>query len=262
MIKADVSVIVPCFNADKTLSRAIKSVISQTMLPNEIVVVDDGSASTAYLEKLQTIIGDLTKFKIIKLGRNMGVSYARNVGICESESSYIAFLDADDYWHPEKIEVQFTLTSDLQYKISAHQYISNLNTKHIPTGKKITYNTINYKRLLFKNYFATPTVMALKSDFILFDESLRRMEDHKCWIENTLISPALLINSPLAGGFKMPLGEAGLSKNIPAMHEGAMQVFKKLKRDKKISCIEYLLASSFEQLKYLYRRIRMRKTAH
>ena len=259
---ADVSVIVPCFNSEKTLLRAIQSVLMQTLLPREIIIIDDGSASATYLDEYYSIINRDANVQIIKLNKNMGASHARNIGISSSNSSYIAFLDADDCWHPKKIEIQFPLTAKSSHKISAHRYLPNLNKNDFLIHTKIRCSSISYRKLLFKNYFATPTVMALKSDFILFDEALQRMEDHKCWIENTLCQPALFIDAALAGGFKKPLGEAGLSQDIPAMHTDAMRVFQLLKNDKKISLAEYLLASSFEKLKYLYRQNRMQSKAH
>lgn len=257
MPMADVSVIVPCFNSEHTLSRAIQSVLNQTLQPHEIIIVDDGSTSTTHLDKYLLPIYHISNIKIIKLNKNMGASHARNVGISASNSSYIAFLDADDCWHPRKIEIQFSFTVNLGHKISAHRYIPNLSQKNLTAGRIIKCSTISYRKLLFKNYLATPTVMALKSDFILFDEVLHRMEDHKCWIENTLHHPALFIEASLAGGFKQPLGASGLSKNIPAMHESAMKVFQLLKEDKKISLSEYLLASNFEKFKYLFRKFRI-----
>ncbi|HSR58560.1 MAG TPA: glycosyltransferase family A protein, partial [Candidatus Binataceae bacterium] len=91
-----VSVIIPVFNAAKTVGQAIDSVLAQTMRDFEIVAVDDGSrdASLAILKNY----GD--KLRILEQ-QNRGPSAARNLGIANSSGEYLGFLDADDWWQPE-----------------------------------------------------------------------------------------------------------------------------------------------------------------
>ena len=113
MKNADVSVIVPFYNNINTLYRAITSIYNQTLLPKEIIIVNDGSTKKES-EKLIKLIKkfDKKKIKIILLflKKNSGPGSARNFGWNKSSCKYIAFLDADDSWHIKKIEIQLSLT--------------------------------------------------------------------------------------------------------------------------------------------------------
>jgi glycosyltransferase involved in cell wall biosynthesis len=96
-----VSVVVPVYNAEAYLSRAIDSILGQTYTNLEVIAVDDGSTDTSaqllakYTDRLQVISQE-----------NSGSAQARNAGIERSRGKYVAFLDADDYWHPEKLRLQ------------------------------------------------------------------------------------------------------------------------------------------------------------
>src|SRR6516162_596409 len=98
-----VSVIIPAYNAERTLRRAIDSALAQDYQPIEIIVVDDGSkdatseVAAAYLDKA---------VQLVQLPRNCGESGAMNTGIAVAKGEYIAFLDADDEWLPKKLTRQ------------------------------------------------------------------------------------------------------------------------------------------------------------
>ncbi|MGD8594283.1 MAG: glycosyltransferase family 2 protein, partial [Gammaproteobacteria bacterium] len=95
---APVSVIVPTFNRQSLLDRALRSVITQTLAPQEIIVIDDGSTDTTRA-MMQTKYPHIT----YRFQENKGVSLARNTGISLAKSPWIAFLDSDDEWFPEKL---------------------------------------------------------------------------------------------------------------------------------------------------------------
>lgn len=100
---ASVSVILPTYNRSTLLSRSIGSVLVQTFKNFELIVVDDGSRDdTADVVKA---IGD-PRVRYMPLGRNRGVSTARNAGLAEARGEFLAFQDSDDEWHPEKLERQ------------------------------------------------------------------------------------------------------------------------------------------------------------
>jgi len=102
-----VSVIIPSYNSAEVLPAAIESVLAQTLPPDEIIVVDDGSAPDADgLDR--TAEACATYFKHVRLIRqaNGGASAARNTGIARARGDWLAFLDADDVWEPEKLETQ------------------------------------------------------------------------------------------------------------------------------------------------------------
>lgn len=98
-----VSVIVPTYNREKEIARAINSILSQTYVHYEIIIVDDGSTDNTS-EVVEKIEDD--RIRYIRLDKNQGACHARNVGIQESKYDYIAFLDSDDEWLPHKLEIQ------------------------------------------------------------------------------------------------------------------------------------------------------------
>jgi glycosyltransferase involved in cell wall biosynthesis len=99
-----ISVIVPAFNASASLREALGSVFAQTLLPSEVIVVDDGSTdatadiAAAFDPSVQVIVQ-----------RRSGAARARNAGLRAVTGDYVAWLDADDVWHPEKLSLQSTI---------------------------------------------------------------------------------------------------------------------------------------------------------
>lgn len=91
-----ISVIIPVYNRENFIRRAIESVISQDHPAKEIIVIDDGSSDKSALIAEQTLASANVSYRIIRLTKNSGVSHARNVGIKESKGTYVSFLDSDD----------------------------------------------------------------------------------------------------------------------------------------------------------------------
>lgn len=98
---ASVSVVIPNFNYERFLPEAIRSVLAQTLEPFEIIVVDDGSSDSSV--NVAKPFGPLVQ---VVEQQNRGVSYSRNVGARRASGKYVAFLDADDRWYPEKLQLQ------------------------------------------------------------------------------------------------------------------------------------------------------------
>lgn len=125
-MKKLVSIIIPCYNAEKWLREAIDNCLNQTYSPIEIIVIDDGSTDNS-LE----IIKSYGEKLIWETGQNRGGNYARNRGFALSQGNYIQYLDADDYLLPEKIEKQVRCLketgSDVIYGDWRYQ-------KHLPDG--------------------------------------------------------------------------------------------------------------------------------
>ncbi len=105
--QAPVSVIIPCFNCENTIIRAVNSVFKQTWQPKELILIDDGSTdeSLSRLYDLRDHLGS-SWIRILELRNNNGPGAARNAGWEAATQPYLAFLDADDAWHPCKVEIQ------------------------------------------------------------------------------------------------------------------------------------------------------------
>ena len=101
-----VSVILPSWNRADWLKQSIDSVLEQTFSDFELIVVDD--ASTDYTQEILT--GYSEKLRSIIFAKNLGVSAARNAAITACDSEWIAFLDSDDFWHPDKLQKQIVQT--------------------------------------------------------------------------------------------------------------------------------------------------------
>ena len=98
-----ISIILPVYNRKKLIGKSLKSALNQTYKNIEIIVIDDGSKEN--IEEEIDKIGD-KRIKYIRLSKNKGACYARNIGIKHSVKEYITFLDSDDKLHPKKFEKQ------------------------------------------------------------------------------------------------------------------------------------------------------------
>ena len=106
-----ISVIIPAYNAEKTIKRAILSVLNQNYDGNvEVIVIDDGSTDQTAFRVTEL---KLEEVKIISLPENLGAGRARNRGLDVATGNYIAFLDADDYWMPFKLNHQLKILQKL-----------------------------------------------------------------------------------------------------------------------------------------------------
>lgn len=193
----NVSVIIPTFNRLSLISRAIDSVLSQTIKPFEIIVVDDGSSDNTSI----FIKNNYKSVKLIKQ-KNLGVSKARNVGIKNSSGDWIALLDSDDEWKKNKLEVQIKSLSEYDYYSVCHTneiWIRNgvrVNQKkrHQKYGGNIFDKCLDICRI-------SPSSIIFKKNIInevgWFDEGLSICEDYDLWLRITANYKILFIDKPL-----------------------------------------------------------------
>lgn len=97
---SSISVIVPAYNAEKYIAEALESILSQSLRPTEVIVVNDGST-----DQTAEVLNSMTGIKVVHQP-NRGISYALNTGLALATSDFIAFLDADDVWLPNKLSIQ------------------------------------------------------------------------------------------------------------------------------------------------------------
>lgn len=144
---AYISVIIPCYNSSKTIERAIESVINQTLLPKEIIVVDDCSNDNT-LELLNNFKKKNLKFNIVilSLEKNVGAASARNRAWDIAKYDFIAFLDSDDSWHNKKLEIQYN------FMINNPQIVLTGHNCEISQSKMIILRIKIFTRFLSLNY--------------------------------------------------------------------------------------------------------------
>ena len=186
MIKSSIDVIIPTYNSDEFLERAIDSCLNQTYPVNNIFVVDDGST-----EKSQKYLKDLErKHRALKVTFNHHTGLpgvARNIGIMQSEADWIAFLDSDDFWAPDKIQKQLQVAkecvSDLVYT-NAYKVRSGLELEFFHSTLP---STLTLKDLLRTNWIVNSSVLVKRkifdSEFLYaISPRVRAVEDYATWL--------------------------------------------------------------------------------
>lgn len=232
--------VIPCFNSEKTLFGAIDSIIRQTLPPQEIIIVDDCSTDNSYETAIKCKEQfSFVRIKIIKLHKNFGPAYARNLAIKHSRADLIAFLDADDEWHPRKMEIQLDLMNRLDLDIigSLVYAIGDERLKKFseiffqdPDMNKIAIKNISAGNIIFSNKLVTPTVVIRKNNSIQFNENIRYSEDFDMWLKYFAVnrnSRVCIVLYPLVKLNKASFGAGGLSANIVKMEIGELYVLFK-----------------------------------
>ena len=251
-----VSVVIPCYRCASTIERAVDSVFAQSVIPFEVILVEDCSAdeTLAALQKIeQSYPGRL---KIIQMELNLGAASARNAGWAIATQTYIALLDADDSWHPEKLRIQYEyMSNNPDVVLCGHQCVLMRDGDDTPAlSDNFHVTQISASSLLFKNAFSTPTVMLKRDTPFRFKEGKRCAEDLLLW---QLIAFAGLqvvrIESPLAYVHKPLYGEGGLSAQLWKMEKGELSNIKFLYRTRKIGIILCVVSVSFSMAKFLRR---------
>lgn len=153
-----VSIITPMYNSERYVEFTIKSVQDQTYNNWEMIIIDDCSKDSS-VKIVEKFISEDNRIKIIKLTKNSGVANARNEGIINAKGDFIAFLDSDDLWHPNKLKVQINFMKKYNYifTYTAHGYIDENN--NIIRGSFKVPKTINYRTLLKGNAIHCLTVI-------------------------------------------------------------------------------------------------------
>ena len=192
-----ISVIIPTYNRKHTLQRAIDSVLAQTFKPYEIIIVDDGSKDGTK----EWLLQNYPSVQYIHQPNN-GVSSARNKGIQISQGSWIALLDSDDEWMPEKLEYQsrfIEVNRDSSFCHTNEIWIRNgvrVNQmkKHKKYGGDIFKHCLDICRI-------SPSSSIIKKDVFeevgAFDESLTVCEDYDLWLRVTAKFNILFLDEPL-----------------------------------------------------------------
>lgn len=244
--RAPVSVVVPCYRCAATIDEAIESIARQTVLPAEILLVEDfsGDGSLAALHRVAAAYED-GWIKVIELMDNGGPSRARNIGWQHATQPYIAFLDADDTWAPRKLELQMdALRADPSIALIAHQMVVRPRGTPIPPPQEpIRTQIIGRSRLLFHNPFPTASVVLRRDLPFRFDEKVWYSEDYLLWSQICFSGRRCAkINQVLAIWNQRSPGQHGLSDDFLAVHRARRVMRRRLLREGFISLPEYLFA--------------------
>ena len=251
-----VSAVIPCYRCAQTVARAVASVAAQTVPVLELILVDDGSTdSTA-----QVLVGLQNQYpagwiKLLTLAKNGGAASARNTGWEAAQGRYIAFLDADDSWHPRKIELQYQFMADQpDVAVSGHGHRQQMKLALPADIQTSDFHDLSRTYVLLKNPFITPSFMVRKDIPVRFLAGRRHMEDHLFLMQ---VSDAGLriakTRAPLALIYKKIFGEAGLSADLWVMQRGELSNYRFLYRQGRIGLATFVFFHGYSWLKFCRR---------
>lgn len=248
-----VSVIIPCYRCVETIERALKSLYVQTVKPLEIILVDDFSCDGT-LEKIKTISKSHLSgwIKVVALEKNMGPGSARNAGWDIAKSDYVAFLDADDSWHPKKLEIQY-------FWMIKHPEVSITGHRSVRFGLELPDQSYDFIEVsptlfLFSNKFPTRSVMLNTRLLFRFSEGKKYSEDYLLWLQILLNGhEGFYSKSILAFSYKANFGGAGLSSDLWAHQKGELLTYRAIYIQKLISIYLFSILYVFSLLKFTKR---------
>lgn len=254
-----ISVIIPMYNAEKTIVRTLDSVKKQDYDLNqfEVIIINDGSTDSSKMlaENYRNKNTELN-IKIITQD-NGGVSKARNTGLKIAAGEYIAFLDSDDEWLPEKTKTQLSYLNNKDLQIDFIATRRNNNKILLPYRVKNHLAEITFEKLLIRNE-AQPSTVIFKRKILentgYFNENHRYAEDLNYWMKIAKSNNKMYIldeSLMIADGGKRTFGVAGLSANLSAMEDGFQKNLKEMYLLKYINFTQYLSLSTFYKAKYL-----------
>lgn len=176
-----VSIIMPSYNAEKYIGDSVKSVLDQTYTNWELIIVDD--CSTDGTEAIINSFAGDSRIRFLKNEKNSGAAVSRNYALREAKGRWIAFLDSDDVWLPEKLEKQLSFMKENGYSFTYTDYRIQLNGEWLPyintAPDKVT------KRLMYNYcYFSTITVMYDRNVVGLIQiADIKKNNDYAMWFQ-------------------------------------------------------------------------------
>jgi glycosyltransferase involved in cell wall biosynthesis len=262
-----VTVVVPAFNVEKYIEACIESVLNQTFKNFEILVVNDGSTDNT-VERLKRF--DDPRIHVIKQF-NRGLAGARNTGIRRAAGDYVAFLDSDDRWHPEKLQrhvehldanplvgVSYSQSAFIDEDGHSLGYFQKPKTKGVTSRDVFLRNpvgngsapVIRLKTLVDICYFQKD---GISSEVAFFDESFRQSEDIECWLRIALTT-AWRFEGIAEVLTEYRVNETGLSASLDRQLASWERVVAKAATYDKAFVAKHLPAARAFQYRYLARR--------
>lgn len=248
---AIISVVIPAYNAEKTIQETVASVLNQSFRDLEVIVIDDGST-----DKTVAIVSSFKDERVCLFSySNSGAQISRNRGIEKSTGDYISFLDADDLWAREKLEAQFTALQSQPDCAVAYSWTDCIDEQgnKLPGGQRFSFVKDVYEEILLRNFLGSGSNPLIRKDALLtvgfFDEAILAGQDWEMWIR--LASRYYFALVPQVHIFYRR-STGSWSSNLQRQEQGCKQVIEKSlatapekiqKRRKEImgNCYKYLI---------------------
>lgn len=224
------SVIIPAFDAALTLADCLASVATQSLLPKQVLVVDDCSRDSTQTEAERfraVFVPKGIAFDYMRMSSNGGPSKARNAGMRAATEDLVAFIDADDVWAPRKLEIVDGFFAATNAALICHSYTEapafeagQGNHRALP---------LSVFGLVLRNPASTSCAVIRRSAALEFDEQMRYCEDYDLWMRVVERHLALrLVGPPLTRLGRPQHSAGGLSSNTRGMRAGEMRAYFKL----------------------------------
>ena len=256
---APVSVVIPCWRCADTIGRAVASIAAQTLLPLEVILVDDASGDDTY-----STLCDLADaydphwIKVLALEKNGGVGWARNAGWELSTSPYIAFLDADDAWFPQKLERQMEwMLAHPETTMTGHRTILWKEGDEIPlVPSDIPVKQVSLPSMLISNRFPARSVI-LRRDVPFRFGGRECTEDYGLWLDLVAFgADCRVMDAVLACCFRAEASPGGYSGQLWRHECRELVTLESMRGKGQISTWLWALSSLWSLTKYLRRVIR------
>lgn len=260
---APVSVVIPCYRCAATVRRAVDSVLGQSLAIAEIILVDDASGDDTLPTLYQLQREHEALIRVIAAPNNVGAGGARNLGWNVASQPWIAFLDADDAWHPHKVAIQFGwLSEHVDVVLCAHESIVSASADW-PVVRDVCASPVSPTALPFRNTIPTRTVMLRTRIPYRFAPGKRHAEDFALWLMIALSgSRCAKLAVPLACTFRPEYSGQGLSSRLWRQEIGELDALRIVRNEKLLGRGTYLAACAWSLAKYVRRLlIRIGRTA-
>lgn len=228
MAQGSVSVVIPSYNSARWVAEAVESALAQTAPPAQVTVVDDGSTD----DTRQVLEPCVARGVVYIYQPNAGVAVARNAGVARATGEYVAFLDADDVWHPRKLEIQVAALAArpdwTMLGTAVFDWPGQMPGLEVASPPGV--QQIDWRSLAVKNYFTTSSVLARRSALAAagegpFDPALRGPEDYDLWLRLAELGTVGNLALPLTG-YRTVAGSLG--RQARAMEAGVGRILEKL----------------------------------
>ncbi|MEM6486654.1 MAG: glycosyltransferase family 2 protein [Pseudomonadota bacterium] len=203
-----ISVVIPAYNRESLLPRALESVLQQTLTDFEIIVVDD--ASTDGTHAVASRYADDSRVRVVRQPQNGGAAAARNRGIVEARGRYVAFQDSDDRWFPEKLERQVALMQARQVPVCfcGALYFSRAQSYYVPHGDIEGHIERGLLREVLRRNVITPQTLVIEREALTrvgpFNTDLNINEDWDLAIRIIRGLDTCFVSDPLAVIYRSP----------------------------------------------------------
>ena len=227
-----VSVIIPTYNRKIFyLSKAITSVFQQTYSNYEIIVVDDNICTSKFSSDIKKYC-KLHKITYLKTKGREGANCARNIGAYHAKGFYLAFLDDDDIWLPNKLKIQLKYFENDIGMVYSNGYVISPNSKRLYIKSEDFISKSNLYQLLLYNYIG-PTVTAVINrdcffDIGMFDEDMPVKQDYDLWIRIAEKFKIIGINQPLY--LYLQHDSYQMTKDYSLILKGYQKLYKKYRK--------------------------------